>query len=90
MSLNQDTFRQEQQALNKMRRKLFRQINEFPPEDVDLARVPVIERDLDRIFDLKEEYQEAVDTFVDNYENLEGGYCYCWKCCQRTCQKNQE
>ena len=49
MSEIKDQFIQEQKALNNKRRRLIREVNEFPESDVDIGRVPVVERDLQEI-----------------------------------------
>ena len=64
----------EQQAylLKQKERRVTRSINEFGEDDLATSRINVMEADLSRIRDMKDEYQDAIELFLDRFEDLIG------------------
>ena len=54
--------------LKKLRGRLFRVMEDFPPDDV-VARMSVLERDLREIRDIQDGYCDAVDDYIDDYSS---------------------
>ena len=62
-----DVFRKKQKMLRDARRKLLREMDEFSVDDVCTSRLPDLASDLAEIKRQKNEYQDAVDDFVEEY-----------------------
>ena len=70
---NLEKFQTEAKQLVKLRRKIVREMDDFTEEDVTTSRITVLERDLDRIKELRNQYQDGVEDFIDEYcSYLEG------------------
>ena len=54
--------------LKRLRGQLLRLIEDFQPDDVD-ARISVLERDLREIRDVQDDYCDAVDDYLEDYES---------------------
>ena len=65
-----EMFQQGAAGLMRLRRRLVREMDEFTEEDVTTSRVTVLERDLDRIKEMKNEYQDGVEDFLEEYNEL--------------------
>ena len=46
---------------------MLRQVEDFTEDDV-MNRLSVVERELDRIRDIRDEYQDGVEEFIDVYK----------------------
>ena len=57
-------------VLLSRRRLLIREMDEFTEDDVCSSRLPVLERDLSEIKKLKNEYQDHVEDYIENYKDL--------------------
>ena len=55
--------------LKRKRKRLTRKMFEFKEEDINTSRIQVMERDFDRINDMKDDYQDDVEDFIDKYRN---------------------
>ena len=64
-----ERFQAEAKRLVKLRRRLVRELEDFTEDDVTTSRISVLERDLDRIKDLRNEYQDGVEDFLDEFED---------------------
>ena len=73
ISMDMDRFQTEAKRLVKLRKKLIREMDDFTEDDVSTSRITVLERDLDRIKDLRDEYQEGVDDFIDEFSEALSG-----------------
>ena len=62
---NLEKFQTEAKQLVKLRRKIVREMEDFTEEDVTTSRITVLERDLDRIKELRNQYQDGVEDFID-------------------------
>ena len=65
-----DMFQDEAKELMKVRRRLVRRMDEFVEDDINTSRISVMERDLDRISDMKDNYQDGVEDFIDRYRDI--------------------
>ena len=54
----------------KLRRRLLREINEFNEDQLTSARILHLDRDLEQIRELKNEYQDGVEDFLEEYESI--------------------
>ena len=70
-----DMNRCEEQAdqLKTKRKRLNRKMFEFKEDDINTSRITVMERDLDRISDMKDDYQDDVEDFIEKWRDLIGG-----------------
>ena len=66
-NMDNNTFKEEAKQLLRVRRRLVRMMNEFTEADINTSRITVMERDLDRIREMKDDYQDGVDDFIDKY-----------------------
>ena len=65
-------MKEEAKVLQGLRRRLVREMKEFPEEDICTHRITVMERDLNVIKEMKNVYQDAVEDFIDKFrERLE-------------------
>ena len=65
-------IKEEAKVLQSLRRRLVREMKEFPEEDICTHRITVMERDLNVIKEIKNVYQDAVEDFIDKFrERLE-------------------
>ena len=62
-----DMFRQKVKKLKDARRALIREMSEFEPDDVCASRLQVIESELAAIKKSKNDYQDSVEDFVEEY-----------------------
>ena len=62
-----DIFRQKVKKFKDARRALIREMSEFEPDDVCASRLPVIESELAAIKKSKNDYQDSVEDFVEEY-----------------------
>ena len=63
-----ERFQTEAKRLVRLRRHIVREMEDFTEEDVVTSRVTVLERDLDRIKELRNQYQDGVEDFIDEYQ----------------------
>ena len=64
---------QEQAYILKQKgRRVARQMTEFVEDDLSTSRITVMEADLARIRDLKDEYQDSIEGFLDMFAELIG------------------
>ena len=55
-------------------------IEEFTEDDIDLARIPTVERDLDRILEKRNEFRNGVRDFLEDYgEHIETSAQATWR-----------
>ena len=67
METANDVFNRRQKMLRDARRNLLREMSEFSVDDVCASRVPDLASDLAEIKRQKNEYQDAVEDFVEEY-----------------------
>ena len=63
-------FKDKALALKRLRRTLVREMNDLSEEDLSTSRITVLERDLDRIRDLRNQYQDGIEDFLDEYRDI--------------------
>ena len=66
-----EQFREESLRLGSLRRKLERAVADFTEDDLLTHRINVMERDLDRIRDLRDDYQDGLEVFLDKYDLID-------------------
>ena len=64
---------EEADQLKTKRKRLNRKMFEFKEDDINTSRITVMERDLDRISDMKDDYQDDVEDFIEKWRDLIGG-----------------
>ena len=63
-------FQKDSLALRNLRRTLVREMEDLTVDDLTTARVLVLERDLDRIRLLRNEYQDGIEDFLEEFQHL--------------------
>ena len=73
-SVNMDRRQCEEQAyiLKQKGRKVAREMAEFVEDDLSTSRITVMEAELARIRDLKSDYQDSIEAFLDLFGELIG------------------
>ena len=68
-----DDYQDEARKLLNIRRRIVRRMDEFTVEHLNTSRLTVMERDLDRISDMKDDYQDGIEDFIDKFRDLFDG-----------------
>ena len=80
MSDNQSKQAEAEQEMRHTKRLLVREINEFTVDDVCASRLPVLEKDLSDIKKLKNEYQDLIEDYIDQYiKESDSELCDRWR-----------
>ena len=68
----EERCQQEAYKIKRQKRKLTRQRSEFVENDINTSRITIMEADLARIRDMKDDYQDAVEEFLDTFSTTIG------------------
>ena len=62
--MNVSDLEQEAQNLNKLKKRLYREMREFSADDITAQTVDSVEPEIERIKDKKNEYQDLIEDFI--------------------------
>ena len=71
-TMERDQCEQQAYILKQQGRKLTRHMREFVEDDINTSRIKVMEADLARIRDMKDDYQDAIEVFLDMFSDTMG------------------
>ena len=65
-----EAWKEDANTLMRLRRRLVRRMEEFTVGDINTSRITVMERDLDRIAEMKDDYQDGVLDFIEKFGDI--------------------
>ena len=63
-------FNEKAFALKRLRRTLVWEMNDLTEDDLTTLRITVLERDIDRMRDIRNQYQDGIEDFLEEYNDV--------------------